>query len=238
MSLSAFFEHVGPFLRGEMDAHAFEVAMGGESPSGADDLAFYSTLVHRNYAKILRSLFPAVRARYDGDWSAFASRFVAETKPATTNDPNGLGEGFPDFLGALHEQGELEDSLLQELADYAWIRYCATHAPPDFPGDGFDVRLFSRLYTYDIPAITRQLERGEALADEPQPVQTYVIVYRCLRRHKTIVRPASLTELVVLTKREHGVVPDLPAAIQPETLLRAEADLIERGALLPQSETP
>lgn len=236
-TLADFYEHAGPFLRGEIDATAFEEAMGVKSPSGTENLAFYSTLVHRNYAKILRSLFPAVRQLYSGDWSTLASRYVAQTRPSTTPDPNGLGEGFSDFLGSLRESGECEDSLLEELADYAWIRYRATHAPDKFSGDGFDVRLFSRLYTFDIPAITRTLERQQTLDHEPAPAQTYVIVYRCLRRRKTIVRPASLVELVVLTKRQHGVVPDLPAAIRPETLLRAQADLIERGALLPQSET-
>lgn len=237
MSLSAFFEHVGPFLRGQTDASAFERALGADSPSGAENLAFYSTLVHRNYAKILRSLFPAVRALYDGDWSAFASRYVAEVEPPTTNDPNGLGAGFSDFLAGLHERGELETSLMAELADYAWIRYRATHAPAEFDGDGFDVRLFSRLYTFDIPALTRLLEAGGTLDGPPVPTQTYTIVYRSVRHNKTIVRPASLPELVVLMKRQHGVLPDLPPSVKPETLLRAEADLIERGALLPPSET-
>jgi hypothetical protein len=210
VSLDAFFAGIAPLLRGECTASELEDKIG-PSPSGSQNLAFYSTLVARNYAKILREVFTSVREaanRSDGRlWARLVGEYSSRTR-VVHHDPNEFGREFPEWLCARRETRPKQSPLLEELADYQWIRHLARHAP-DSRGLGMDERLFIRHYTFPVPRIAARLWKG-AEADLEQRQPTTVLLYR--------EAEASGLRYLVPTMPQLGVLIELATGSWPPTL--------------------
>lgn len=179
MSLESFFAAIGPFLRGENSVQLVQNTLG-PSPSGSEALGFYPTLIGRNYAKILREVYVSVRAAaMQSDehlWPALVREYSARTQ-VTSPDPNEFGREFSDWLVARRELEPQQPALLEELADYQWIRHLARNAAESEGGLGLEHRLFIRHYTHAVPKLAAALWKGEDVdINAAQP--TSVLVYR------------------------------------------------------------
>ncbi|EDM74639.1 hypothetical protein PPSIR1_37749 [Plesiocystis pacifica SIR-1] len=245
--LANFFEHAGAFLFGERSVEAFEAAVAS-SPSGTDNLAFYRELVRRNAAKILGELFLHLRLLLErerpGLWPELVEGFV-RAHPSAARDPNWLGEQLPAYLAERRAELELSP-VFEEFADYTFCRFAASMAPEadelEALGDrdGFERRLFVRLYTHPMPELLAAL-RQDADAPLPDAKPSTTLVYRscapgALRRAAGLRwRRPDLAELIVLAERQDAELPaplaQAAAQLDARALRAATARLVEAGVL-------
>src|SRR5262245_61618954 len=150
--LPAFFETMLPFLMGELTPGDV-TALLGQCPSGEERLALYQTLIRRERAGVLRSLFPATRRLAKrvapGAWEELEREHLARYR-STCWEPNRVGESFPGLV----EESSVENpelAVLAEVADHEWIRFLVT-----LDGGG-DVHF--RAYDHDV---ARYVEIGRA----------------------------------------------------------------------------
>lgn len=212
-TLEAFFAEMRPFLLGQQPASQLSAALG---PCDLDDLAYYRTLIDRNYHKILRDLYGQVRAALlrafadDGAerWTQLVRAF-ALAHPCRNHDPNEFGRPFSDFLtarmqssdGAGDGAGDELPAALDELADYHWIRHRAhTAGARSQNPDGLDQRVFVRMYSDHVPNWFNALRNDEAWA--PGQGATTVIVYRDLRDQRVKTFYPTLPALQALARRQ------------------------------------
>lgn len=215
----------------------------GPSRSGSENLDFYRVLVQRNFAKIVRELFPVVQTVCDrvhpGLWPTLVRDF-ARDRPSNARDPNWVGEPFSAWLAERRESHPEQSVLLEELADFAFVRFAAAHAPDDLSEhehehdrdrDGFERRLFVRLYSHPVP------ELALALADDPDaplpgPRASPTLIFRSLLDGESVRRrTATLAELAALARRQGLPLPEPMADLPAETVDAAEARLVARGVL-------
>ena len=230
--LARFFAEMEPFLLGRKSAMEVEAALG-PSPSGTSNLAFYRTLVDRNYHKIMRLLFPSVctlarRVRYEL-WSDLVREYVTLHPPVACRNPNLMGAHFSEYLTRRREQrGELPVAA-EELAEYHWVDYVAKTAE-DVEGDGLERRLFIRQFTLPIPAYALALY-GDPEAPPPEPRPTVVVVYRSVHDGNVAILYPSPATLAVLARRQGLQLPPALAALDERDVNLTEGNLVTMGVL-------
>jgi len=227
--MTAFFAAMAPMLAGRIDAAQVESRLG-PSPSGTAALGFYAELVRRNLHKILSDVFPSVRAVCHGDggegrWVQLAAAY-ADAHPGTGADPNLFAARFPQWLAT--QTGV--PAVWTELADYEWTRLIAFHAPDAASDvDGFDVRLFVRQYSSDIPRLAVAALRGEAPGAE---VPVLVAVFRHARTAHLGTFRLGAAGLAALARRRGLPLPASLGALSDDAILQAQDALVEAGVLV------
>ncbi|NVB37287.1 putative DNA-binding domain-containing protein [Pseudenhygromyxa sp. WMMC2535] len=245
--LERLYAAIGPFLFGERSVAELEASIGS-SASGTDALDFYRVLVERNTKKILGELFSPVRELcerlHPGLWPELVADYARSHRGAA-RDPNWFGEHFSAFLAARREQRPEQSPLLEELADYVFCRFAASTAPdafgPDDP-EGFERRLFVRLYTAGIPELLVALRKRpeaptSALPLAPRP--STVLIFRVHRVDGESFGAAAgmrwhrpdLAQLAALARRQGLELPPPMAALDAAQLERGLAALVKLGVL-------
>ena len=230
--LPRFFAAMAPLLNGRCTAADVEQAIG-PSPSGSVNLDFYRVLVERNLFKILRDVHAPVRAlalRQDPQSWARLVRSYAAAHPPMHWDPNAFAGAFPEWLEVERKRTGEIPVLLEQLADYQWIRHRAGRCR-DVGDDGFDERLFVRQYSYDVPKIAAALEEDEH-ADLPGRRAVVVLVYRHTRALDVRTFYPTNAGLAALARRQGVMVP--PELGEFSNIDRTEIELIEHGILMPR----
>ncbi|MBC8072486.1 MAG: putative DNA-binding domain-containing protein [Deltaproteobacteria bacterium] len=223
-------------LSGARSAARVEHALGA-SPSGTAALAFYAELVTRNMHKIMRDVFPCVRALACRDgisqWPSMVDAYIGQRPPAGV-DPNGLAAGFPAWLSSrgVHE------AEWAEIADFEWLRVLAHHAADGEPSDdGFERRLFVRRYSFDAPGFVSALTRDPAAARPPERA-CIVIVFRHHHTLRVAVHRPGAFGLAALARRQRLPLPRELAALDHARIDDAERVLIAAGVLVPLLSDP
>lgn len=236
MSLTDFFAHTQKLLLGQIDVQTYERTLGHCS-SGPHRLQYYRTLIRRNMMKVLRDMYPSVRARYlqqhPHGWSDLVDEFTAAHPPPAHWDPNRFAEPFADFLAKKRQADPTLPADLEQLADFHWTEFQVFSAsqtwPEELGPDGLEHRLYVRQYEGKIPAYARELVRDPS-AQPPEPTPTPALIYRNLHTHQLQVFYPNVLALLVLSKRSGKQLPDIPG-LTPENLEIAEKNLVERGIL-------
>ncbi len=235
MSLEGFFEAIAPMLEGRAPAQSVIDTLG-PSPSGAENLGFYGTLVERNHFKILADVFPLVRALFfrelPGRWPPLVRDYRA-AHPADHWDPNRFGAHFSDYLRRLREGGEAFHPVYEELADLSYIRQRAFAGNESEP-DAYEGRVFVRQYSHPVSDYFATLTDDPA-APLPAARPQVVFVYRHARDASLRHFLPSAAGLGALARRQ-GIT-ELPAmfgALSEAELETADRALVEFGVFTPQ----
>lgn len=235
MSLGQFYAEITTLLFGESSVEAVEQRLG-PSASGSDNLDFYRVLVGRNFDRILRELFPSVctlvTRDHPGLWPELVADYLRVNQTAP-RDPNLYGLGFSDYLAARRSEREQYSPALEELADYHMCSYLAGAAPDPGAGDGFELRLFVRGYTFEVSKIVRALASDRA-ATLPEPRPATVFIHRGLRSPHTVrVHWPTAPQLAALARRQGLALPPSLAGLGAVELDEGLAQLIDAGVLVP-----
>lgn len=234
--LAEFWEEMRAFLLGEQDAAQVQAKLG-ESRSGTANLAFYRTLIRRNFDKFLADMYPSVKITVEqirhGWWAELVDAY-APSHPPDHFDPNRFSAGFPEFLAARRQQDPKQPTILEELADFQWLRHQVNIAP-DIEGDGFEHRLFIRQYAHQVPRFWREVSKEPATA-LPAPRPTFVVVYRDLGNGDPKYLVIGGPELAVLARRQGLELPPPLDQIDPDQISSAEEGLVGRGVLVPRPD--
>ncbi|GEM_PF-2730622 len=201
-----------------------------------------------------------VQRLHPGSWPQW-TREYARAYPSVARDPNWVGEQFSTWLAQRRERPEGADQspLLEEMADYVFCRFCASfsadsaestestessdsRAPgPGLPlepepdaaddPDGFEQRLFVRLYTFPVVAMLTALQ-GDPDAPIPSPQPISVLIYRSTVDGFSLCtyRP-SMAELAALGRRQGLALPAPLAGLSDALVDAATAKLVSIGAL-------
>ena len=235
MSLEKFFQTMAPMLERRSSPQAVIDALG-PTPSGADNLGFYATLVERNHFKILADVYPSLRSlvlrELPGLWPKLV-RDYRDAHPADHWDPNRFAAHFSDFLRSMREAGTIPHPIFEELADLAYVRQVV------FSGNGsdpsaFEGRVIVRQYSHPTSDYFFQLEDDPAAPLPPARPQV-VFVYRHLRDDSLHHFLPTVAGLGALALRQ-GIT-ELPAmfsALTPAQLDDADRALVEWGVLAPR----
>ena len=231
--LPDFFAQMEPFLLGRQSADALEEQLG-PSPSGTTNLAFYRTLIDRNFHKIMRLLFPTVkvlaqRAR-EGMWTELVREYVAAHPPRGCRDPNRMGASFSEFLTRRREEGGELSAVVEEMAEYHWIDYLAKTATDVEDGDGFERRVFVRQFTHPIPTFMKAINE-DSDAEIPAPRPTIVILYRTWTDGAVRILYPRAETMAVFARRQGLELPPPLAALDEEAVIQTERSLVEMGLL-------
>ena len=232
-TLPGFFAQMESFLLGRQSAEALEGQLG-PSPSGTTNLAFYRTLVDRNFHKIMRLLFPTVkvlaqRAR-EGMWSELVRDYVAAHPPRGCRDPNRMGASFSEFLTRRREEGGELSPVVEEMAEYHWIDYLAKTATDVEDGDGFERRVFIRQFTHPIPTFMKAINE-DSETEIPAPHPTIVILYRSWTTGAVQILYPRPETMAVFARRQGLELPPPLAALDDEAVNLTETRLVEMGLL-------
>ena len=234
--LEQFFATMRPMLLGKTRVPDAEAELGG-SQSGTENFGFYRVLAKRNLFKIMRDVFGTVRTlalrQDEALWARLVMGYTAAHPPAA-RDPNEFGAQFAEWLAEHRKQtGEIPE-LLEELADYEWIR-TAAYLSPNVEGDGFEERLFVRQYTHHVPDIHAALRRSTE-AELPGRAPTVVLLFRHLRKHKLQDFYPTKAGLAVLARRQGATLPPGFGGFDDAALDQTEVEMIEHGILAPPPE--
>lgn len=226
--LSAFFQEVPRFLAGEQSAADLEAALGS-SPSGTEALGFYRTLMERNAFKLLREIFPGVRAllvAQDPDlWTRLVLDF-SRKHPCGHWNPNLFGEPFSDFL---REAGDAVHPAAAEVADYHYIQYLVSAAQRRPDDDGWDRTIFIRQYTHAVSAYVAGLGQGPGPDEPPEPKPTIVLVYRGLHSEQVHWLHPTPPQLAAVARRRGLPLPPALRELPPKIVDDAAAQLVDYG---------
>lgn len=229
MSLSAFFAAIAPMLSHGRSA-AEVTAVLGPSSSGDAALGFYAVLVARNLEKILREVFPSVKAlalqRDRECWATLVADY-ARMHPPRGHDPNGFALAMPGFLAARADV----PPLWVELADFHLAQIHVFHAPDPIDGDGFEARIVVRQYTHAIPTIVAALARDGSVPPAPGGPCVVVIHRHAATAGVRVLHP-SAAGLAALARRRGLELPPVLAALDAASIDRAEHALVRAGVLV------
>lgn len=234
-SLDDFFAQMRPFLLGETSVEQLEATLGA-SASGRDNLQFYRTLIQRNFDKFLREMYPTVfrvaqqvRAEF---WAELVEEYAKGRHPRS-HDPNEFSQDFSDFLVGRRERDPTQPEIMEQLADFQWLRH-AVNVAPDLDGDGFDQRLFLRHYSHPVPAFYVAIFANPA-APLPEPADTLAVIYRSTHTLEPSFTTIGGPELAALARRQGHPLPGLLAELAPEAIDAAQRLLEKRGVLVRSS---
>lgn len=231
--MERFFGVMSGFLAGDSTAADVERTLG-PSASGTARLALYQELVTRQRRDVLDALFPAVsracREIRAGLWDELTSAFTRQ-HPPTHWEPNRFGAAFSDFLADRREADASLPAYLEELADYAFVRFAVSVAVEPSDGVGLDASLFVRRYEHDVVALTRAVDSAGATASTAAPCT--LIVAWSHTSHAVIELSPSLAILAAIGRRLGDARaqerPDAPAEADVDA---ADRELVVRGVLL------
>ncbi|MCB9680197.1 MAG: putative DNA-binding domain-containing protein [Alphaproteobacteria bacterium] len=228
MTLAAFFDAVGPMVRGQRSAADVEAALG-PCPTGTEALGWYATLQAHHVRCQLAELFPTVHAavarRGPQAWDRLVDAYVG-CHPPSHWELARVGEAFADWLVA----HDVDGARLGSVADWRWTRWLARTARDTFDGDGLDVRLFVRSWPVDAPRLSRALRDG----DEPTAaVPTSVLVWRHEATGRVHHLTPSLATLAVLATRQGLALRGPLADLSADRVADEAARLLRLGALIP-----
>ncbi|MCR9160251.1 MAG: hypothetical protein ACE37F_27385 [Nannocystaceae bacterium] len=237
MTLDAFYRAMAPMLEGTASPQVVIDTLG-PTPSGAENLGFYSTLVERNHFKILFELFPILRAlllrEHPGSWPKIVRQYRA-THPATHWDPNRFAEHFSEHLRAMRERGALDHPIYEELADLVYLRQ-RVYSGHDLGPDAYDGRVVVRQYSHPTSDYYFALHEDPS-APLPQARPQVVFVYRHAQDHALHHFLPTAAGLAALARRQ-GIT-DLPpmfAALGEAQLEDADRALVEHGVFTPRAD--
>jgi hypothetical protein len=206
-TLPGFYAVMGSFLDGDRSAAQVAEALG-PSPSGLARLALYGELVRRQRQDVLDTLFSAVdaacRCLDAGLWGEFTRTYL-RVHPPTHPDPSRWGEHMAGFLAKSRATDPTLPLYLEELADYAYVRFAASVAPAPCDGVGLETALFVRRYAHDVAGFTRAVEaahaEGDAAPPAPRPVDLTILVGWSRVSQRLLELHPSLAALVALGRR-------------------------------------
>jgi hypothetical protein len=233
--MEAFFSAMNAFLAGDSNAADVERALG-PSASGTARLALYQTFVKRQREDVLDSLFPAVKhachAVRANLWSEATTTFT-RAHPPSDWEPNRFGKSFADFWSRRAAADPSIPSYLEELADYAYIRYAASVAIEPSDGVGLDSSLYVRRYDHDVVAFTRAITDDVRPAPKaPSAVPRTLIVAWSRTTHTLTELHPSLAVMAAIGRRlgddSAKGREDAPSESDVDA---AERELIARGVL-------
>ncbi|KIG13445.1 hypothetical protein DB30_08072 [Enhygromyxa salina] len=233
-TLERFYGEIAPFLFGETSVGAVEQRLG-RSASGSDNLEFYRVLVRRNFDRILSELFVSVHTLvtrdHPGLWPQLVSDYL-QANQTGPRDPNLFGLAFSDFLAARRDQGGGYSPALEELADYHMCSYLAASAQDDpEEGDGFEVRLFVRGYTFPVIEIAKALAKDRA-TPLPEPRPATLFIYRSLHPpHAVRIHWPTAPQLAALARRQGVALPASLSGFEVDAVDDGLAQLISAGVL-------
>lgn len=237
MTLDAFYRAMAPMLAGTASAQTVVDALG-PTPSGADNLGFYGTLVERNHFKILWDVFPSLRAllirEHPGCWPSIVRAYRA-AHPATHWDPNRFAEHLGDFLRAMRQRGDLNHPIYEELADLLYLRQRVFSGNALGP-DAYDDRVVVRQYSHPASDYFFALQDDPA-AGLPEERPQVVFVYRHQRDeslHHFLPTAAGLAALAL--RQGISELPAMFAALSPKQLEDADRALVEHGVFAPKND--
>ncbi len=237
MTLDAFYRAMAPMLDGTASAQTVIDTLG-PTPSGANNLGFYGTLVERNHFKILWDIFPSLRdllmREYPGSWPKIVRGYRA-AHPATHWDPNRFAEHLSDYLQSMRERGELDHPIYEELADLIYLRQ-RVFSGNELGPDAYDSRVVVRQYSHPASDYFFALQDDPAAA-LPEPRPQVVFVYRHQRDdslHHFLPTAAGLAALAL----RQGIteLPAMFAALTTSNLEDADRALVEHGVFAPKHD--
>jgi hypothetical protein len=229
-SLAAFLAEMEPFLLGDRSADE-TLAKLGPSPSGAHRFALYAELVARQRRGIVDHFYRTVRAAAEATSPGLFARIRDEYLrdfPPKHWDPNEAARAFPDFLSARPDT----PACLAALADYAWVRFAAMHAPHDPNDVGLDVALFVRHYEWDVTSFSDAVEKDDLRIGLPASTPRSLLVGRHRAKGSLVVLKPSLGALLALRAAATRCADPLPGGIRAEIVVE-EARSLEQLGLVP-----
>jgi hypothetical protein len=231
MPLARFFEAMAPFLDGRSSSEDLVGALG-PSASGSDRLSVYPWLVRHEREGVLEALYAPARRLAEGVqqglWETLVREYTRESPPRHW-DPNRFGEHFPAFLGARRHAAEIM-IVLEEIADFCWIRFHVARAA----NEGLGTSIFVRRYTHDVPCY---VGGGARSADGPERRAVNVLVYRSLLSRQSMYLYPSGAGLVALARRSGPANRATPSLSVPEGHVeRAELELVRKGVVSARKE--
>jgi len=193
-SLVEFFAAMEPFLLGERSAEDV-LAQLGPSPSGSRRFALYAELVARQRRSVIDHFYrsvaaaaasPALFARLRDDY--------LRAHPPSHWSPSEAARAFPQFLSSRDDA----TGPLRALADFAWVRFAAMHAPHEDGSIGLDAALFVRHYDHDVRSFSDEVERLGKTPAQLSATPRTLLVTRHRREGTLVVVTPSLASLVAL----------------------------------------
>ena len=168
-----------PSLR-SLQADFLDALFGAGQIEGRQGL--YQSNVRINFTDALRSTYPAVRRLVGEDYFRQTALMFQGTHPSRSGDLAHAGRGFPEYLAALHGDGQYR--YLADIARLEWL--CqeallgAGHAPldlerlravapPHYDALRFELHPTLRLYQSAYPALLIW-EANVADESEPEPI--------------------------------------------------------------------
>lgn len=199
-------------------------------------MALYPMLVARQRRDVLDKLFRAVRVacRFVREdlWDEIVRDFMVAHSPRHW-EPNHFGEPMRAYLAARRKEDPTLPSYLEELADYAWIRFKVAVANVDEEDDGvgLDRTLFVRHYGHDVPSfVTASGRENVELPEGPVATPCTLIVCWSRTKHRVVVVTATPAALVVIGRRI-GRDPNEGGAVSEAAIWSAERELVDGGLL-------
>lgn len=234
-SLRVFFEEMSRFLRAELTVEELEARIGPTtSPEGR--LLFYQELVGGNWARILNSIYPGVRAVMDANgpraW-ARTVRLYRDHRRANHWDLNQYGAAFGAHLAERRAAGESLAEVLDELADYEWQFHLISRTTERFEPEvhAINPTAVLRHYTHEIPRFVAAVRREEEpdLGERPFTV----FLYRAPRDLSVRYLEGNLPRLLCYAALHGEAGPDtVTEAGASEELLLGAADYMIRAGVL------
>jgi hypothetical protein len=239
--LDRFFAEARALLAGDIDASAFTERLG-PSQSGSERLTLYPRLVTRQHRDVLDGLFSVVKGSCAlvraGLWEEIANDFL-RAHPPRHWEPNRIGEPLARFLAARREADASLPVWLEELADYAWIRFAASTADlDDDDGVGFDRTLFVRRYMCDVITFAQHMDAGPGFAPAgaappPRSARTIVVAWSRRPGGGLLVADVSLAMLIAIGRRTTGdpLAGRAFSGLTDDLICAAERQLVAWGIL-------
>lgn len=192
--LVEFFAAMEPFLLGERSAEDV-LAQLGPSPSGSRRFALHAELVARQRRSVIDHFYRAVAAAAASP--ALFARLrddYLRAHPPSHWSPSEAARAFPEFLSSRDDA----TGPLRALADFAWVRFAAMHAPHEDGSIGLDAALFVRHYDHDVRSFSDEVERLGRTPAQLSATPRTLLVTRHRREGTLVVVTPSLASLVAL----------------------------------------
>ena len=252
MNARASLESSPPAELSSFFAQMRELLLASAAPPDPN-LAYYRTLVWRNYDKILGDVFASSRAAICSAraepghgrtlWDECVRAYAMEC-PRAAHDPNEFARAFPDWISRQAARlGEPLSSRLGELADLHWTLHLCGIAPPlaDHASEDLEQRIFIRQYSFDVVGWRKALESGARSGQDLAALATgdphFFVCFRHLRSQRVEILRASLAELQVLAASA-GIVPPSGTQLSESLSKPARIRLARLGVLRPPTEIP
>jgi hypothetical protein len=168
------------FMRAILDdpASAAALPVVSNGIAAAQRLAVYAGNARANFSSALELSYPVVRRLVGVDYFEQCARGLSRKHPSRSGDLQPAGAPFPDYIDALHRDGEYR--YLGDVARFEWLvqeaLLAADHAPfdlgklaavapADYDGLHFHLHPSLRLFESSFPCLA--IWRANSAAEEP-----------------------------------------------------------------------